>query len=173
MVVVNSRDEELGIRDRRACHAGEGILHRAVSVFVFNSEGQLLVQQRHREKALWGGVWSNTCCTHPVPGEEVASAADRRLQEEIGISTQLQFAFKFEYHARFDAKWSERELCSVFVGHSDREPSPDPSEVQALRWMSFADVDEMFASGEGFTPWFKMEWERLKTCHSQLLINMP
>ena len=173
MVVVNSHDEELDIQDRRACHAGEGILHRAVSVFVFNSKAQLLVQQRHRGKALWGGSWSNTCCTHPVPGEEVAAAAGRRLQEEIGILAQLHFAFKFEYHARFDANWSERELCSVFVGHSDCEPSPDPLEVQGLQWMSASEVDEILVTGENCTPWFKMEWERLTSDHALLLKDAP
>ena len=173
MVVVNSQDEELGIQDRRACHSGAGILHRAISVFLFDSGGRVLVQRRHSRKALWGGFWSNTCCTHPRPGEAATTAATRRLSEEFGVNASLSFAFKFEYHARFDAHWSEWELCSVFVGRSDDDPVPDPDEVESHRWMSAEELDALFASGEGFTPWFRMEWDLLKREHAELISRNP
>ena len=163
LVLVDSDDRELGVIDKVRAHQGNGMLHRAVSVFLFNSDGEVLVQKRHPSKPLWGGYWSNSCCTHPRPGEDTLSAASRRISEELGVSAQLQFRYKFEYSAAFDPNYSERELCSVFTGTINVDPMINTTEISDWRWLSPTEVDQVLANrSEKLTPWFKLEWNRLR-----------
>jgi len=139
------------------------LLHRAFSIFIFNSHGELLLQQRSQEKRLWGLYWSNTCCSHPRKGETYEQATMRRLQEELGLKAPLKFLFKFQYQARFNNKGSENELCSVYVGKCDEPPSVNPNEIAAVRYIPPEDLEkEMQLYPDKFTPWFKMEWERIR-----------
>jgi isopentenyl-diphosphate delta-isomerase len=137
-------------------------LHRAFSVFLFNDRGELLLQQRSADKRLWPMYWTNTCCSHPRQGESMQMATERRLQQELNTDSTLEFIYKFEYQARFGDLGSENELCSVYLGRLEREATANDAEVAALR---YADVKTLQAqiesSPDDFTPWVKMEWQRL------------
>jgi len=170
LILVDSEDNAIGTLDKARCHDGEGILHRAFSLFIFNPEGHLLLQQRARDKRLWPLYWSNSCCSHPRAGESMGAAVGRRLYEELGLRAALRFVYKFEYTARYADLGSEHELCSVYVGHTGQEPTPHPLEIEAWRWVEPAQLDtEMAASTDRFTPWFRLEWTTLRTAHAHLL----
>ena len=163
LILVDPQDNILGYETKDVCHNGDGLLHRAFSIFIFNSHGELLLQQRSQEKRLWGLYWSNTCCSHPRKGETYEQATMRRLQEELGLKAPLKFLFKFQYQARFNNKGSENELCSVYVGKCDEPPSVNPNEIAAVRYIPPEDLEkEMQLHPDKFTPWFKMEWERIR-----------
>ena len=173
LILVDSNDEEVGFLDKEACHNGDGKLHRAFSVFIFNSEGKLLLQQRSSSKRLWGGYWANTCCSHPRQGETVEFAALRRLKEEVGLDASLKQLFSFEYHARFKELGSEHELCHVLLGKTDATPDPNVSEIEALRWISADELDaELAQDGHTLTPWLAIEWKRLRSEFNDELINL-
>lgn len=163
LVLVDSNDLEIGLRDKRSCHEGRGILHRAVSVFLFDTHNRVLLQQRHNEKPLWGGCWSNSCCTHPFFGEEPIDAAKRRVGEELGLDVELEYIYKFEYHAEWSPEYSEHELCSVFVGYVNADPMVNETEIQAWRWASPESIDKVVAEDTSdYTPWLKLEWLELR-----------
>ena len=163
LVLVNSDDEELGSLAKSACHDGGGVLHRAFSLFVFNAAGETLLQRRHASKRLWPGYWSNSCCSHPRIGEHIAGAVRRRAQDELGLLVRGEFLFKFEYRASFAGVGTEHELCSVFVGRTESEPRVNGTEVAEWRWISPGALDgEIAFAPERFTPWLKMEWQRLR-----------
>jgi len=163
LVRVDSGDREIGQLSKSACHDGAGLLHRAFSLFVFNRNGELLIQRRHPSKRLWPAYWSNSCCSHPRVGEEMDFAVARRLREELGLEAKLEFVYKFEYRAEFGALGTEHELCSVFVGKTEREPTINTNEIAEWRWISPSALDaELAVKADAFTPWFKMEWERLR-----------
>jgi isopentenyl-diphosphate delta-isomerase len=166
LILVDEEDRVLGYKSKGECHDGDGILHRAFSIFVFNSSGELLMQQREQQKRLWGGFWSNSCCSHPRKGEDVASAARRRLREELGLDVPLLQLYTFVYHARFGSLGSEYELCAVLIGKSDDEVRPHPDEIADWRFVSPEALDRDLASRPDiYTPWFKMEWQRLRQEH--------
>lgn len=170
LVLVDSEDRELGFCPKAEAHRGEGRLHRAFSLFVFTPSGELIVQQRAAHKPLWPGYWSNTVCSHPRRGERMEEAVRRRLREELGLAAELRFLFKFEYRARFGAAGSEHELCWVYAGHSDETPRANPHEVAALRYFSPRELDAAMAERpDAFTPWFRLEWARLRRDHAELL----
>jgi isopentenyl-diphosphate delta-isomerase len=158
LILVDEHDREVGFLDKASAHLGQGVLHRAFSLFVFNPQGELLLQQRASGKRLWPGFWSNTCCSHP-----------RRLDEELGLQCPLQFLFKFEYQAQFDAEGAEHELCGVYAGRSAARPTVNINEISALRYVSPDALNaEMKARPQTFTPWFKIEWGRLRREHPQV-----
>lgn len=162
LILVDDEDNEVGYQSKWQCHEGDGKLHRAFSIFIFNDNRELLLQQRAGEKPLWPHFWSNSCCSHPRKGERIESAALRRLEEELGIRTDLKFLFKFKYHARYDESGSENELCSVFIGRSDEEPSVNNTEISDWKFVPLGEVSaELSAHPDLYSPWFKMEWERL------------
>lgn len=163
LIVVDKDDRETGSCTREECHAGDGIQHRAFSIFIFDSHGRLLMQKRSRRKKLWPLYWSNSCCSHPRVGESITKAAHRRLAEELGISTSLTYLFKFSYQERFGNSGSENEMCSVFVGQTDQTVQADRLEIDAWRFVSPLELDtELNERPERFTPWFKLEWKRLR-----------
>lgn len=162
LVVVDEQDRVLGYLDKASCHDGNGVLHRAFSIFIFDSRGRLLIQQRSAGKRLWPLYWSNSCCSHPRKGESLEQAVHRRLQEELGFDTDLQYMYKFSYFARFGQQGSERELCAVYIGQSDGPVSVHPEEVHTWRWAPLEELTrEMIETPDTFTPWFRMEWDRL------------
>ncbi len=163
LILVDADDQEVGSSTKEQCHDGEGILHRAFSVFMFNAQGELLLQQRSQEKRLWPLYWSNSCCSHPRFGETIEQAALKRAREELGVSSDnLQYLYKFHYQASFGTKGSEHELCSVYIGNSSDVVMANVNEVANWRYLSAFDVSqEIDEAPETFTPWFKMEWQHL------------
>ena len=174
LILVDEHDHEIGFIDKASAHLGQGVLHRAFSLFVFNPQGELLLQQRAPGKRLWPGFWSNTCCSHPRRGETLDKAIHRRLGEELGLQCTLQFLFKFEYQAQFDAEGAEHELCWVYAGRSAALPTVNLNEISGLRYISPDALDaEISARPQSFTPWFKIEWERLRREHPQVFAPQP
>jgi isopentenyl-diphosphate Delta-isomerase len=161
VVLVNRRDEDIGVSDKMDAHTS-GQLHRAFSVFIFDSAGRILLQRRARSKYHSGGLWSNSCCSHPRPGEATGVAARRRLSEELGFSCALHPAFRFIYRADVGAGLTEHEYDHVFTGMYDGTPDPDPGEVEAWRWVSSpALLRELAASPGQFTPWARIAFDEL------------
>ncbi|MEQ8769774.1 MAG: isopentenyl-diphosphate Delta-isomerase [Phycisphaerales bacterium] len=160
VVIVDKDDTELGTESKIAAHKGSGVLHRAFSVFVFDSAGRVMLQQRAASKYHFGGLWTNTCCGHPRPGERVEDAGARRLDEEMGFTTALERGGSFLYEAHDAASGlSERELDHVLIGVSDDEPRANPHEADGWRRITPADLDaELREHPERFTPWFARAW---------------
>lgn len=170
LILVDSEDRQTGCLSKADCHDGDGVLHRAFSIFLFDDEGRLLLQKRAAGKRLWPGYWSNSCCSHPRDGESTEVAAGRRLEDELHTGSELQFVYRFIYQAAFGELGAEHELCHVFLGRVDGDPSANDTEIEALRYVSAADLDREFsATPNAFTPWFKLEWERLKDEFSDVL----
>lgn len=164
LILVDSDDQETGTLDKQSCHDSTGVLHRAFSLFIFNTEGDLLVQQRADNKRLWPAFWSNSCCSHPRAGETLEEAVRRRSREELGISVNPQFLYKFEYAAQFGDLGTERELCSVFAARSTGEPHVNHSEIKAWRWCPATELDRLLVEErDTFTPWFQLEWTKIRT----------
>lgn len=156
VILVDSADRENGTMEKLAAHQ-EGRLHRAISVFIFNSQGELLLQRRAEGKYHSSGLWTNTCCSHPRPGEETADAASRRLKEEMGISAPLEKLYAFIYKAPVGNELCEHEYDHVFFGKSDAVPQPDPAEAMEWKWAAVADIAaEMDASPSSYTIWFQL-----------------
>jgi isopentenyl-diphosphate delta-isomerase len=136
VVLVDERDHEIGESEKIKAHSNGGTLHRAVSVLVFNRKGETLLQRRSDAKYHSGGLWSNTCCTHPSPGERPEDAAHRRLLEEMGFDTGLIKAFEFVYRADVGGGLTEWEYDHVFLGLFEGQVKPDASEVSDYKWVS-------------------------------------
>ncbi|MEM7806419.1 MAG: isopentenyl-diphosphate Delta-isomerase, partial [Pseudomonadota bacterium] len=163
LILVDTDDQPIGYLSKADAHDGEGILHRAFSLFVFNEQGEVLLQQRAVGKRLWGGFWSNSCCSHPRRGEHLDEAVHRRLEQELGCAAELEFVYKFRYQASFGAAGSEHELCSVFVGRMTRPVQANRNEVADWKFMAPEAVDALVADDTAnVTPWFRMEWRRLR-----------
>ncbi len=170
IILVDAQDQELGFAPVAACHDGEGRLHRAFSVFLVNGRGEVLLQRRAKEKRLWPLYWSNSCCSHPRRGESVEQAAARRLGEELAVKAPLKLLYKFQYQARFGSAGSENELCWVFLGRFDGEVRADAREVAAWRYVHPEVLDrELAQEPERFTPWLKLEWQRIRAEHATAL----
>jgi isopentenyl-diphosphate delta-isomerase len=134
LILVDAEDREIGVKEKMQAHV-EGALHRAFSVFVFDSEKRLLLQRRARTKYHSGGLWSNTACGHPRPGETTIASAHRRLREEMGFDCELNRAFGFLYRTELENRLVEHEFDHVFVGIFDGQPQPDATEVEEWRWL--------------------------------------
>jgi isopentenyl-diphosphate delta-isomerase len=170
LVLVDEADREVGYLSKTRCHEGQGVLHRAFSLLIFNERGELLLQRRSAGKRLWPHYWSNSCCSHPRRAEAMEAAIHRRLREELGLACPLHFLFKFQYQAQFDNVGAEHELCSVFIGRSTGRVLIDHDEISDWRWVSPAGLTTELGSGaERFTPWFAMEWERIWRDHRPAL----
>ena len=162
LVLVDAADNEAGHMTKAECHDGDGVLHRAFSVFLFNLRGEILLQQRGADKRLWPLYWSNSCCSHPRKGESIEIATKRRLQDELNVSATLEFVYKFAYQASFGELGSENELCSVFLGRLDGEPNANATEIEEMRFVTAGELsNELAANPDSFTPWLKLEWQRL------------
>jgi isopentenyl-diphosphate delta-isomerase len=172
LILVDTHDQETGSLGKVECHDGDGILHRAFSVFLFNDRGELLLQQRSADKRLWPMYWTNTCCSHPCQGESMQVATERRLQQELNTASTLEFIYKFEYQARFGNLGSENELCWVHLGRVEREATANDAEIAALLYADANTLQaEISSNPDDFTPWFKIEWQRLNEEFPERLAN--
>ncbi len=161
LIAVDVHDREAGVVDKMTAHR-EGILHRAFSIFVFDEVDRLLLQRRAAGKYHSGGLWSNTCCSHPRAGESLLDAAHRRLGEEMGFDCSLQPVFGFVYRAALDAGLVEHEYDHVLVGRFRGTPAPDAREVDEWKWEHVPAVQSQLAAGpEAFTAWFKLALDGL------------
>jgi isopentenyl-diphosphate Delta-isomerase len=161
VILVDDDDRQLGTCEKVDAHA-RGLLHRAVSVLVFDARGRLLLQRRAATKYHSGGLWSNTCCTHPRPGEAVADAAHRRLREEMGFDCPLTEIGSLNYRVPVGNNFVEHEYDHVFTGRYDRDPTPDASEADAWQW---ADAQRLREDLEQrphlYTPWLRPIFEEV------------
>lgn len=170
LVLVDEDDRPTAIAGKDDCHRGEGRLHRAFSLLVFDERGRLLLQQRASTKPLWPGFWSNSCCSHPGPGETPEIAARRRARQELGIEVQPRFLYRFRYRARYLDVGAEHELCSVLVAHTDDRIRANPAEVADWRYLTPAEVtEELTRHPERYTPWFHLEWGHVGSHFPDLL----
>ncbi len=161
VVLVNERDEELGLMEKMEAHE-KALLHRAFSVFVFNQSGELLLQQRAIDKYHSGGLWTNTCCSHPRPNESVSDAASRRLREEMGFEVPLEKVFDFIYQAIFDNGLAEHEFDHVFVGYYDGPIQVNPAEVNDYVYRSMDNIQQSLELHDGlFTAWFEIIFPKM------------
>lgn len=166
LILVDADDNVIGHMPKAEAHQGVGVLHRAFSIFLFNDDGHVLMQQRADAKQLWGGFWSNSVCSHPRRGETVAEAARRRLREEIDVEADVHYLYTFEYHAQFGEIGAEHEMCSVFFARSNAPVSGNPTEIADFAFMSPEALDNALAAEpERYTPWLKMEWPRIRDAH--------
>jgi isopentenyl-diphosphate delta-isomerase len=163
VILVNESDEAIGAMEKMEAHR-LGVLHRAFSVFIFNSNGHMLLQQRADTKYHSAGLWTNACCSHPAPGEELRSAAERRLQEELGFKADIKPAFDFIYKASFNNGLTEHEYDHVFVGYYDGEIRPDQDEVKGWKFVNMDDLaGEMEREPDTFTSWFQIAFPKLRS----------
>jgi len=160
VILVDEFDNELGLMEKMEAHE-KGLLHRAFSVFVLNAEGEIMMQQRAFHKYHSGGLWTNTCCSHPRQGEKNEDAAHRRLQEEMGFDCYLEKQFTFVYRAELDKGMTEHEFDHLFVGYYSGIPQINTDEVNAWKWMSIEDLErDMSVNPDDYTEWFKIIFNR-------------
>jgi isopentenyl-diphosphate delta-isomerase len=161
VIIVDENDNEIGTLEKMEAHA-TGKLHRAFSLFVFNSRGKLLIHKRAHDKYHSGGLLTNTCCGHQRPDESLDSAIHRRLNEEMGFDCELKKLFTIHYRADMENNIIEHEIDHVFIGEYDTDPDPDPAEVAAYFW---ADRQELFEdmrnNPEQYSYWFKLLLEKV------------
>jgi isopentenyl-diphosphate delta-isomerase len=156
VILVDESDNEVGVMEKLQAHR-EGKLHRAFSIFIFNDKEELLLQQRALSKYHSGGLWTNTCCSHPRPNETIKDSANRRLFEEMGISCDLSIKTNFTYKAAFDNGLTEHEFDYVLVGHTNQNPAINTEEAENYKWQSISDIKNDMALNPGnYTEWFKI-----------------
>jgi isopentenyl-diphosphate Delta-isomerase len=162
VILVNEKDEPLGIMEKMEAHK-KAVLHRAFSVFVFNNKGEMLLQQRALKKYHSPGLWSNACCSHPQPGEETIMAAERRVQEELGIQIPIQKQFHFIYKAQFENGLTEHEFDHVFTGIYNFTPQINKDEVKDTCYKSMNDIKQSIQSHpQKYTEWFKIAFPEIE-----------
>jgi isopentenyl-diphosphate Delta-isomerase len=161
IILVNEKDQQIGIGFKMNVHK-KGLLHRAFSVFIFNSKNELLLQKRAKAKYHSGGLWTNTCCGHPKPGQEIMEAASIRLQEEMGFTCSLTDIFNFIYKAELDHNMIEHEFDYAFIGNFDKTPVPNVTEVEDWKWVNLQDlIQDIKKNPEIYSYWFKQSLSKV------------
>jgi isopentenyl-diphosphate delta-isomerase len=165
VILIDEADRIIGFQEKLAAHRNGGSLHRAFSIFIFNSSGEMLLQERSSQKYHFGGLWANACCGHPRPGEDLHAAAHRRLVDELGFDTMLRTALSFLYVADDPASGlTERELDHVLIGEFDGAFMPNPNEVDSVRWVTTDEiVRDLRRNGDCYAPWFHEAVTRLES----------
>ena len=156
VILVDKNDNEIGVMEKMQAHR-EARLHRAFSVFIFNSNNELMLHRRAIHKYHSGGLWTNTCCSHPNPGEKTIDAAHRRLVEEMGFDCPVKEVFSFTYCRKLDNELTENELDHVFIGNYEGKPVLNPEEVDDWRWISYETlIQSIDSKPQDYTEWFKI-----------------
>lgn len=160
VILVNENDEQIGLMPKMEAHE-KALLHRAFSVFIFNDKKELMIQQRAKDKYHSPGLWANTCCSHQREGESNIAAGKRRLQEEMGFTTDLKETTSFIYKAPFDNGLTEHEFDHILVGNYNGEPNLNPAEVQDYKWIGLEELkQDMKQHPEIYTAWFKIIFDK-------------
>lgn len=160
IILVNKNDQEIGTGEKMKVHQ-DGKLHRAFSIFVFNSKNEMLLQKRAEAKYHCGGLWTNTCCSHPRSGELLEKEIHKRLQEEMGFDCELKEIGNFIYKVKFDNGLTEHEYDHVFTGEFNDKPNINPEEADDYQWISLEDLKkEIKKNPDDFTIWFKIALEK-------------
>ena len=161
VILVSPQDEEIGYMEKMEAHQ-LGLLHRAFSVFLFNSKGEMLLQKRALTKYHSGGLWTNACCSHPRKGETIEQAASRRTREELGCEPELQKIHSFIYKAALDNNLTEHEFDHVLVGNYEGEMNLNVNEVSEIAYLPIQQIrQEMNEQPDKFTVWFKIIFEEV------------
>lgn len=156
VILVDTQDNTIGTMEKLEAHK-KGMLHRAFSVVLFNNKGEVLLQKRAKDKYHSGGLWTNTCCSHPMPGENIVDATRRRLREEMGIDLQPRFAYKFIYKTNLDKDLVEHEYDHVFIGNYDGSPEVNRDEVEDWKYVKLDWLkDDINKHPENYTYWFRL-----------------
>ena len=162
LILVNEKDEEIGFMEKMEVHR-RGLLHRAFSVFIFDKKGNMLLQQRAAGKYHGAHLWTNACCSHPFPGESVETGAARRLHEELGFQSGIEKILDFVYRSEVENHLVEHEFDHLFSGVYEGEMKLNPEEVEAIRYLSMAEIEEeLQLHPEYFTTWFRIAFPRIK-----------
>jgi len=169
VVLIDKYNKKIGVEEKIKAHK-EGKLHRAFSIFIFNSQDKLLIQQRAKNKYHSGGLWSNTVCGHPKPNERTLQAAHRRLKEEMGFDCKLKKLFCFIYNIKLPNDLIENEYDCVFVGQFNRTPKPNPKEVANYKWISLTNLKKEIANNPNkYTAWLKIIIKNKKILSNKIL----
>ena len=159
VILVDKNDNQVGLMPKLEAHE-KGVLHRAFSIFIFNSKYELLLQKRASSKYHSGGLWTNTCCSHPREGEDILDAANRRLDEEMGIKTSLRKVYDFIYKAELDNQLTEHEFDHVFYGVFDNDPILNKDEAEDFKWVDMEKLNnDIIKNEDNYTVWFKIAFE--------------
>ena len=159
VILVDKNDNQVGLMPKLEAHQ-KGVLHRAFSIFIFNNKYELLLQKRAYSKYHSGGLWTNTCCSHPRENEDILDAANRRLIEEMGIETSLRKVYEFTYKAELDNDLIEHEFDHVFYGVYNEDPSINTDEADGFKWIDMDSLNEdIKTNGDIYTVWFKIAFE--------------
>lgn len=162
VILVTEKDQAIGSMEKMEAHRS-GRLHRAFSIFLLNDENEILLQRRSISKYHSGGLWTNTCCSHPRPEEDTKAAAHRRLQEEMGMEAELDAVFSFIYRAELDNELTEHELDHVFIGRAISEPVLNREEVEEWKYMSMAEIEiDLKNNPQNYTEWFKIVFDQFR-----------
>lgn len=163
VILVDENDTPTGTMEKIEVHQ-KALLHRAFSVFIFNSKGEMLLQKRAVNKYHSPALWTNACCSHPAPGQDTLEAATKRLQEEMGFTTSLEKVFDFIYKAPFDNGLTEHEFDHVFTGTYNEAVIPDKEEVSDYCYKTTEEIKSSLQSHpEKYTEWFKIAFPKLQT----------
>lgn len=169
VILVNENDEPIGVMEKMEAHQ-KGLLHRAFSVFIFDTKGKMLLQQRAAEKYHGAHLWTNACCSHPYPEEKTGDAAQRRLKEELGFVTDLAEIFSFTYRAQVENNLIEHEFDHVFAGTYEGEIHPDSNEVGDYVYEDMNEIKRRIEDRpEEFTSWFKIAFPKIENWRQQKL----
>lgn len=162
VILVDEKDAAVGVCEKMEAHK-KGVLHRAFSIFIFNNKGEMLLQQRALSKYHSGGLWTNTCCSHPAPDEEILMAARRRLREEMGFQTSIKKVFDFVYKADFDNGLIEHEFDHVYIGQYDGDINFNKEEVMAICYKSISEIsNELQTASHNYTAWFHIAFPKIE-----------
>lgn len=163
IVLVDENDNELGLKEKDEAHKGKGLLHRAITVLIFNNDNRLLITKRSKNKMLWPEIWEASCSTHPGQNENYVQAGERRVFEELGIQSKLKFLSRFKYSAIFKDIGSENEVCALLIGRWNRKIKPNSNELAEHRWVSIDELDrEIEKNPNNYAPWLKIALEKTK-----------
>lgn len=159
ILVVNKNDEVVGLDTRENCHFGNGILHRAITIFIINDKNEILLTKRSILKKLWPDFWDTSCSTHVRQNETYGQAGERRLKKELGFSCKLKLVSKFQYQAKFQNIGSENEICALLIGNYTGKINPNSDEISIYKWISVEQLKNEINNTD-ISPWLKIAFKK-------------